>query len=114
MLALVFSLLALTAPAPKPPVIAPEEAAHHVNQHVVVRGTVAQVFVTKNLTTHVHFGGIYPDQAFTATFFKAQRAQFPGVQDYEGKVVEVEGVIHIVRKKPEILMVEKKQIRLAE
>jgi len=28
--------------------------------------------------------------------------------------VEIEGVVHIVRKKPEILMVEKKQIRLAE
>jgi len=114
MLALVFSLLVLTPPAPKPPVIAPEEAAHHVNQHVVVRGTVTQVFVTKNLTTHVHFGGIYPDQVFTATFFKAQRGRFPGVQDYEGKVVEIEGVVHIVRKKPEILIVEQKQLRLAE
>jgi len=114
MLALVFSLLALTAPAPKPPVIAPEEATHHLEQHVIVRGTVTQVVVTKNLTTHVHFGGIYPDQVFTATFFKAQRKQFPGVQDYEGKVVEVEGVVHIVRKKPEILIVEKRQIRLAE
>ena len=114
MLALVFSLLALTAPAPEPPVIAPEEAARHVDQHVIVRGTVTQVVVTKNLTTHVHFGGIYPEQVFTATFFKASRPQFPEVQAYEGKVVEVEGVVHIVRKKPEILVNVGKQIRLAD
>ena len=114
MLALAFSLLALTAPAPKPPVIAPEEAAHHLEQHVIVRGTVSQVVVTKNLTTHVHFGGQYPNQVFTVTFFKAQRKQFPGVQDYEGKLVEVEGVVHITRNKPEILVIERTQIRLVD
>jgi DNA/RNA endonuclease YhcR with UshA esterase domain len=113
MLALVFSL-ALTAPAPAPPVIAPEEAARHVDQHVIVRGTVTQVVVTKNLTTHVHFGGIYPNQVFTATFFKAHRGRFPAVQESEGKLVEVEGVVHIVRNKPEILLVERKQMRLAD
>jgi DNA/RNA endonuclease YhcR with UshA esterase domain len=72
------------------------------------------VVVTKNLTTHVHFGGIYPNQVFTATFFKASRPEFPEVQAYEGKVVEIEGVVHIVRNKPEILMVEGKQMRLAD
>ena len=114
MLALALSLLVLTPPAPKPPVIAPEEAGKHLEQHVIVRGTVSQVVVTKNLTTHVHFGGIYPNQVFTATFFKASRPEFPGVQDYEGKVVEVEGVVHITRKKPEILVIEARQIRLAD
>jgi DNA/RNA endonuclease YhcR with UshA esterase domain len=114
MLALVFSLLALTAPSPKAPVIAPEEAAQHLEQHVIVRGTVTQVVVTKNLTTHVHFGGIYPNQVFTATFFKASRSEFPGVQDYEGKVVEVEGVLHMARNKPEILIIRRTQLRLAD
>jgi hypothetical protein len=114
MLALAFSLLALTAPVVKPPVITPEEAAQHLEQHVIVRGKVAQVVVTKNLTTHVHFGGSYPNQVFTATFFKASRPEFPRVQEFEGKVVEVEGVLHITRKKPEILVVRGAQIRLAD
>jgi hypothetical protein len=114
MLALALSLLALTPPAPKPPVIAPEEAVHHLEQHVIVRGTVSQVVVTKNLTTHVHFGGIYPSQVFTITFFKAQQAAFPGVRDYEGKVVEVDGVIHLTRKKPEIVVIRRNQIRVVE
>ena len=113
MLALMLSL-ALTAPAANAPVIAPEEAAHHLDQHVIVRGTVSQVVVTKNLTTHVHFGGIYPNQVFTVTFFKASRAQFPTVQDYEGKLVEVDGVIHLARDKPEILVIRANQIRLVD
>jgi len=113
MLALVFSL-ALAAPAPAPPVIAPEDVRRHLDQHVIVRGTVAQVVVTKNLTTHVHFGGIYPNQVFTATFFKAQRGQFPKVQDYEGKLVEVDGVVHLARNKPEILVIRQQQMRLVD
>jgi hypothetical protein len=114
MLALVFSLLALTAPASKPPVIAPEEAGHHVDQHVIVRGTVSQVVVTKNLTTHLHFGGVYPNQVFTVTFFKGSRGEFPGVQDYEAKLVEVDGVVHITRGKPEMVIVDRTRLRLAD
>jgi hypothetical protein len=115
MLALVFSLLALAAPAaPNPPVITPEEAAHHLGEHVIVRGTVTQIVITKALDTHINFGGAYPNQVFTATFFKAKQAEFPGVRDYEGKVVEVEGVVHLSRKKPEIVVIERRQIRLTE
>ena len=114
MLALMLSLLALTAPAANPPVIAPEDAAHHLGQHVIVRGTVTQIVVTRDLDTHINFGGVYPNQVFTATFFKAKQAEFAGVRDYEGKVVEVEGVVHLSRKKPEIVMIQRKQIRLPD
>jgi DNA/RNA endonuclease YhcR with UshA esterase domain len=114
MLALVISLLALTPPAAKPPVISPEDAGRHLDQHVIVRGTVSQVVVTKNLTTHLHFGGIYPDQVFTITFFKGSRKQFPEVEKYEGKLVEVDGVVHITRNKPEMVIVDKTRLRLAD
>ena len=114
MLALAFSLLALTAPALKPAVIAPEEAVKHVDQHVIVRGTVSQVVVTKNLTTHLHFGGVYPNQVFTVTFFKRSRSEFPQVQDYEGKLVEADGVVHIPRGKPEIVISDKTRLHLAD
>jgi len=115
MLALVFSMLALAAPAdPNPIVIKPEEAAKHVGETVIVRGTVTQIALTVNLTTHINFGGIYPNHVFTATVFKAKQTQFPGVRDYEGKVVEVQGLIHLYRNKPEIVLSERKQIRLAD
>lgn len=114
MLALLFCALALVAPAQKPPVITPAEAAKHVGQEVVVRGTVSQIVLSVNLTTHINFGGLYPNHVFTATIFKAKQTQFPGVKDYEGKTVQVQGVVRLYKNKPEIVLTERAQILLTE
>lgn len=114
MLALVLTALALVAPVKSPPTITPADAAKHVGEEVVVRGTISQIAVTVNLTTHINFGGRYPDHIFTVTIFKAKQTLFPGVRDYEGKVVEVQGLVHLYRGKPEIVLTEPTQIRLAE
>src|SRR5262245_35803070 len=116
MLALLFSALAVLAQAQPaaqtPPVIAPEEAAKHVGEHVIVKGKVTQIALSVNLTTHINFGGLYPKHVFTATVFKARQTQFPGVRDYEGKTVEVQGIPHLYRGKPEIVLEDRSQIRL--
>jgi DNA/RNA endonuclease YhcR with UshA esterase domain len=118
MLALALSMLAVLAQAPAPaqgpPVITPQEAAKHVGQHVIVEGKVTQIVLSVNLTTHINFGGIYPDHVFTVTIFKANQARFPGVGEYEGKMVRVEGDVHLYRGKPEIVLEERSQIHVAE
>jgi hypothetical protein len=114
MLPLLLSVLALAAPAEKPRVITPDEAAKHVGEVVVVQGTISQLAVTVNLTTHINFGGQYPNHVFTATIFKAKQTLFPGIRDLDGKLVQVEGLVHLYRGKPEIVLEEPKQIRLAE
>ena len=109
MLAIVFSALAVLAPATQgPPVITPDQAAKYVGKEVIVQGKITQIA----LTTHINFGGLYPNHVFTATIFKAKQTQFPGVRDYEGKVVQVQGVVHLYRGKPEIVLEERAQIRL--
>jgi DNA/RNA endonuclease YhcR with UshA esterase domain len=120
MLALMFSALAVLAqaqnPAAKPvqgpSVITPEQAAKYVGKEVVVKGKVTQIALSVNLTTHINFGGLYPNHVLTVTIFKAKQTQFPGVRDYEGKTVEVQGVVHLYRGKPEIVLEERSQIRL--
>jgi DNA/RNA endonuclease YhcR with UshA esterase domain len=114
MLALVLSLLAALAPPPAPALIAPEDAAKHVGKEVVVQGKVMQIVLSVNLTTHINFGGVYPNHAFTATIFKANQALFPDIRDYDGKVVQVRGVVHLYRNKPEIVLTERAQIHLPE
>jgi len=114
MLALLFVVLASVAPVQSPPVITPEQAAKHVGETVVVRGKITQIVLSVNLTTHINFGGIYPNHVFTATIFKANQSQFTGVRDYDGKVVEVRGSVHLYRGKPEIVLIEPIQIRLAD
>lgn len=114
MLALLFAVLASVAPVQNPPVITPDEAAKHVGQVVVVRGEISQIVLSVNLTTHINFGGVYPNHVFTATIFKAKQTLFTGVRDYEGKVVQVQGLVHLYRGKPEIVLTERAQIRLAD
>jgi DNA/RNA endonuclease YhcR with UshA esterase domain len=114
MLALLFAALAAVAPAAQgpPPVITPEQAAKYVGKEVIVQGKVTQIALSVNLTTHINFGGLYPNHAFTATVFKAKQTQFPGVRDYEGKLVQVQGVVHLYKGKPEIVLEDRAQIRL--
>jgi DNA/RNA endonuclease YhcR with UshA esterase domain len=114
MLALVLAVLALAAPAQAPRTVTPNEAAKHVGEVVVVQGKVTQIVLSVNLTTHINFGGIYPNHVFTATIFKAKQTLFPGVKDYEGRVVQVQGVVRLYRGKPEIVLTEPTQIRLGE
>ena len=114
MLALLFAVLASVAQVQNPPVITPDEAAKHVGEVVVVRGEVSQILLSVNLTTHINFGGVYPDHVFTVKIFKANQSLLPGIREYDGKVVEVRGVVRLYRGKPEIELTERAQIRLAE
>jgi len=114
MLALALAALTFLAPAGPPPVITPDEAAQHVGDLVVVQGTISQIVLSVNLTTHINFGGLYPNHVFTATIFKAKQPLFKGVKELEGKVVQVRGVVHLYRGKPEIVLEEPTQLRLAD
>lgn len=115
MLALLLcALTVVAAPEKGPPVVTPAEAAKHIGERVIVQGKVTQIVLSVNLTTHINFGGIYPDHVFTVKVFKAHQDRFPGVDDYEGKIVQVEGVVRLYRGKPEIELTERTQIRLAE
>lgn len=123
MLTVLLVVLASVVPVPQAPVVAqgqqplvvtPEQAAKHVGQQVVVRGKISQIVLSVNLTTHINFGGLYPNHVFTATVMKAKQSLFSGVRDYEGKEVEVQGLVHLYKGKPEIVLTERAQIRLAE
>ena len=106
----VFSLFAVAAP----PTITPAEAAQHVGHEVVVQGKVEQIVTALSLTTHINFGGRYPNQVFTGKIFKPSQGLFVGgVKMYEGKVAEVQGVVRMYKGKPEIEITRPSQLRLA-
>jgi DNA/RNA endonuclease YhcR with UshA esterase domain len=111
MLALLIAALSLAAPVKPIPTITPAEAAKHVGEQVVVEGTIDQIVTTVNLTTHINFGGRYPNQVFTATILKARQPYFTGVKEYEGKLVLVRGLVRLYRGKPEIVLEEPDQLR---
>jgi DNA/RNA endonuclease YhcR with UshA esterase domain len=120
MIPLLLSVLALVAPvqdkkpAQAPPIIAPEQAAKYVGKDVIVQGRITQVVLSVNLSTHINFGGLYPNHVFTATAFKVDQPLFADVKQYEGQIVRVQGNVHLYRGKPEIVLTERSQLRLAE
>jgi DNA/RNA endonuclease YhcR with UshA esterase domain len=118
MLAMLLAVLPLLspaeAPAGPPVVIAPADAAKYVGKSVVVEGTMEQVVLSVNLTTHANFGGRYPNHVFTITIFKAKQSLFKGVKEHEGKRVRVRGVVDLYRGKPEIVLTEPSQLEYLE
>ncbi len=114
MLALILSTVVAIAAARTPPVITPAQAVNHVGEEVVVRGQITQIALSVNLTTHINFGGIYPNHVFTATIFKANQKLFPHIRDLDGQLVHVQGVVHLYRGKPEIVLSRPTQIRAAQ
>ncbi len=116
MLALVLAALLQAAPPAAdgpPPGIAPAEAPRHLEELVVVEGTVAQVSVSASETTFLNFGGRYPNQVFSAVVFKSKRALFPNLESCEGKTVQVQGIVRLYFEKPEIVLSEPGQLRAA-
>jgi DNA/RNA endonuclease YhcR with UshA esterase domain len=120
MVPLLLSVVALVAPVQDkkpvqgPPIIAPQQAAKYVGKDVIVQGKVTQVVLSVNLTTHINFGGLYPNHVFTASAFKVDQPLFADAKSYEGKIVQVQGNVHLYRGKPEIVLTERSQLRLAE
>jgi DNA/RNA endonuclease YhcR with UshA esterase domain len=110
MLALLLVALSVAPPVKPIPRITPAEAAKHVGELVIVQGTIDQIVLTVNLTTHINFGGRYPNHVFTATILKARQPYFSGVKEYEGKVAQVRGVVRLYRGKPEIVLEESDQL----
>ncbi len=114
MIPLLAAALSVVA-VPVVPSITPAEAASHVGREVIVEGTVSQIVTTVNLTTHINFGGRYPNHVFTATIFKPRQGLFTGVRErFEGKLCRVEGTVRLYRGKPEIVIEQPSQLRLVE
>ena len=56
--------------------------------------------------------GDYPDNAFTAVIFSSDASKFSDIEGYEKKVIEVTGKVKEYQGKVEIIVKEKKQIKI--
>ena len=86
-----------------------EDAKNHVTQTDTVTGKIEQVKTTAS-TIYLNIGGKYPDNPFSAIIFIKNRDLFPDVNTYEGKNVEVIGIIQLYKDKPEIILNDPKQL----
>ena len=95
-----------------PAVIPPEEAAGQVGKTVTVKGKVDGQKSSKAGNTYLNFGGKFPNHVFSC-FLRAKNFTDP-IPMFEGRVVEVTGMVTLYEDKPQIELTSLSAIRVIE
>lgn len=93
--------------------IKPSSAGKHIGQNATVKGYVADVHITKKVA-YLNFDNKYPNHTFTGVIFARSFSVFDDLEQYEGKNVELTGEISEYKGKPQIILENKNQIKIAE
>jgi len=92
------------------PVVTPQEAAAHEGKQVKVKGVVDGQKTSAKGITYLNFGGRFPNHVFSCVL---RSKDFPeGVPSYEGKEVEVTGLIKMYEGKPSMEIKSMDQIHM--
>ena len=91
--------------------ISASEAANNVGKVVTVKGFVADVNVREKVA-YLNFTQKFPDNDFTAVVFSNKFAEFGDLNEYQGKSVEVTGVVSTFKNKAQIVLNDKSQIKV--
>jgi len=95
-----------------PMVVPPEEAAGQVGKTVTVKGKVDDQKSSKSGNTYLNFGGKFPNHVFSC-LLRAKNFTDP-IPTYEGKVIEVTGLVTLYEGKPQIELTSLSVIRVIE
>ena len=95
-----------------PMVVSPEEAAGQVGKTLTVKGKVDGQKSSKVGNTYLNFGGKFPNHVFSC-LFRAKNFTDP-IPTYEGKVIEVTGMVTLYEGKPQIELTSLSAIRVIE
>jgi DNA/RNA endonuclease YhcR with UshA esterase domain len=104
------AIIALVAATPAySATLSPTDAANHTGENATVEG-VASVYVSKGGTIFVDLGGSGRSAPFTGVIFKDKASAVPNVTQYDGKTVDITGLVKQYRGKPEIIINSASQI----
>lgn len=91
-----------------------KSAAAKPGEKVVIVDTVREVTITDSGTVFLNFGAAYPGEVLTVVVMKGTRSRFPGIEEWNGKKVRIEGVVSDHQGHPRIILRERGQIALVE
>jgi hypothetical protein len=92
-------------------VITPLEAGDYNGKTVTVKGFVADVYKSEKVA-YLNFIEKFPDNPFTAVIFASKFNDFPEIEKYKLKDVEVTGRVSVFRGKPQIILESPSQIKI--
>jgi micrococcal nuclease len=106
-------LLAKTAPPPQSAKhIDYTEAPNYVGEYACVSGKIDHVYTSKKGTIFLNFCQDYKTCPFGVVIFGEDAHKFPNPQQYEGKTVEITGLIKSYQGRPEIILNDLGQIKI--
>jgi len=89
------------------------DAGPHVGQTGCVSGRVLKVFTSRGGNTFLDFCEDYRECPFTSVIFSSDRQKFGNLQSLAGRETEIRGPITVYQGKPEIIVRDPEQIRMA-
>ena len=102
------------SPTASPPLVQAAEVKSYVGKTVVVDAAVSGIHHARSgSSVMLDMNGVYPSNAFTAVVFKSDLGKFSNLDALSGKTVRISGKVKIYRGKPEIVLSDPNQIKLA-
>lgn len=92
-------------------VISPLEAMDYNGKTVTVKGFVADIYQSEKVA-YLNFVEKFPNNPFTAVIFAREFSDFPEIEKYRNKDVEVTGRVSMYKGKPQIILNNPSQIKL--
>jgi DNA/RNA endonuclease YhcR with UshA esterase domain len=89
------------------------DAAPHAGETGCVCGRVLRVFASRGGNTFLDFCEDYRDCPFTSVIFSSDKNKFGDLASLAGRQIEIRGPITVYQGKPEIIIRDPEQIRLA-
>jgi hypothetical protein len=89
------------------------DAAPHAGETGCVSGRVVRVFTSRGGNTFLDFCQDYHDCPFTSVIFSSDKNKFGDLASLTGRQIEIRGPITVYQGKPEIIIRDPEQIRLA-
>lgn len=91
------------------------QAANFVGESKTVRGQVVKVYYSaKSDTTFLDFCSNYQGCPFSSVVFSSDKNKFGNINQYEGKTVEITGLIKTYKGSAEIILNNPGQIKIVE
>jgi hypothetical protein len=89
------------------------DAGAHAGETGCVSGRVLKVFTSRGGNTFLDFCEDYRDCPFGSVIFSSDKNKFGDLQSLAGRQIEIRGPITVYQGRPEIIIRDPEQIRLA-
>jgi hypothetical protein len=89
------------------------DAGAHAGETGCVSGRVLKVFTSRGGNTFLDFCEDYRDCPFTSVIFSSDKHKFGDLQSLAGRQIEIRGPITVYQGRPEIIIRDPEQIRMA-